>query len=187
MRDHGLLLANALLFVVFLVGMTATGYRVHNNEQVEHGQPVESVGSYLTSGDFFEATFENWESEFLQMGMYVVLTAYLFQRGSSESKPMDEEPPQDEDPRTKANDPNAPWPVRRGGLILRLYEHSLSGLFFLLALNQLVVSILGAADERGNYAYILRVVGFVLILFAIVDKNRSPSRKTVTGSNRRTL
>jgi hypothetical protein len=132
MRDHGLLLANLLLFVVFLVGMTATGYRVHNNEQVEHGQPVESVGSYLTSGDFFEATFENWESEFLQMGMYVVLTAYLFQRGSSESKPMDEEPPQDEDPRTKANDPNVPWPVRRGGLILRLYEHSLSGLFFLL-------------------------------------------------------
>jgi hypothetical protein len=132
MRDHGLLLANVLLFVVFLVGMTATGYRVHNNEQGEHGQPAESVGSYLTSGDFFEATFENWESEFLQMGMYVVLTAYLFQRGSSESKPMDEEPPQDEDPRTKANDPDAPWPVRRGGLILRLYEHSLSGLFFLL-------------------------------------------------------
>ena len=132
MRDHGLLLANLLLFVVFLAGMTATGYRVHNNEQLEHGQPAESVGSYLTSGDFFEATFENWESEFLQMGMYVVLTAYLFQRGSSESKPMDEEPPQDEDPRTKAHDPDAPWPVRRGGLILRLYEHSLSGLFFLL-------------------------------------------------------
>jgi hypothetical protein len=68
----------------------------------------------------------------LQMGMYVVLTAYLFQRGSSESKPIDEEPPQNEDPRTKAHDPDVPWPVRRGGFILRLYEHSLSGLFFLL-------------------------------------------------------
>ena len=64
-------MANLLLFVVFLVGMTATGYRVHNNEQLDHGQPAESVGSYLTSGNFFEATFENWESEFLQMGMYV--------------------------------------------------------------------------------------------------------------------
>jgi zinc transporter ZupT len=64
---------------------------------------------------------------------------------------------------------------------------SFAAAFFLLALNQLVVSILEAADERGNYAYILRVVGFVLILFAIVDKNKSPSRKTVTGSNRRTL
>ena len=42
-----------------------------------------------------EATFKNWESEFLQMGMYVVLTVFLFQRGSSESKPIDEPAPQD--------------------------------------------------------------------------------------------
>ena len=48
--------------------------------------------------DFVEATLENWESEFLQMGMYVVLTAFLFKRGSSESKPIDEPAPQDEDP-----------------------------------------------------------------------------------------
>jgi Domain of unknown function (DUF6766) len=39
-------------------------------------------------GDFVEAALENWDSEFLQMGMYVVLTAYLFQNGSSESKPI---------------------------------------------------------------------------------------------------
>jgi hypothetical protein len=43
--------------------------------------------------------------------------------------------------------------------------------FVLLALNQLVVFAIGANDERGNYAYILRVLGFVLILLAIVDKN----------------
>jgi hypothetical protein len=47
-----------------------------------------SLTDYLTSGDFVEAAFENWDSEFLQMGMYVVLTAYLFQKGSSESKPI---------------------------------------------------------------------------------------------------
>jgi len=49
--------------------------------------------------------------------------------------------------------------------------------FLLLALNQLLVFAIGANDERGNYAYILRVLGFVLILFAIVDKNTFARRK----------
>ena len=43
--------------------------------------------------------------------------------------------------------------------------------FGLLALNQLAVFVLGVGDERYNYAYVLRVLGFVLILLAIVDKN----------------
>jgi hypothetical protein len=54
----------------------------------EHREPPRILTEYLTSGDFVEAALENWDSEFLQMGMYVVLTAYLFQRGSSESKPI---------------------------------------------------------------------------------------------------
>ena len=43
--------------------------------------------------------------------------------------------------------------------------------FWLMAANQTIVSLLGAADERSGYAYILRVLGFVIILFAIADKN----------------
>lgn len=43
--------------------------------------------------------------------------------------------------------------------------------FALLALNQGIASWLGAADERIGYAYLLRVIGFVLILVAIIDKN----------------
>ena len=81
--------------------------------------------------------FENWESEFLQMGMYVLLTAYFVQKGSAESRRVDEPAPQDEDPREHRNDRDAPWPVRRGSeLILRLYENSLAiafGLVFLLS------------------------------------------------------
>ena len=128
LRDHGLLIANLALFVIFFGGMILSGVRVYNSDQLEHGQQAVSLGGYLLSGDFLEATFENWESEFLQMGMYVVLTAFLFQRGSSESKPIDEPAPQDEDPREAADRPGAPWPVRRGGWVLRLYEHSLSHL-----------------------------------------------------------
>ena len=86
---------------------------------------------YLATGDFVEATFENWESEFLQMGMYVVLTAFLYQKGSSESKPLNKTAPQDADPR-EASNRNAPWPVKRGGWPLAVYEHSLAIAFFAL-------------------------------------------------------
>jgi hypothetical protein len=89
------------------------------------GQPPESYIQYLTSGAFVEATFENWESEFLQMGAYVLLTAFLIQKGSPESKNPDGDQV-DQDPRTQRDDPDAPGPVKRGGLVLALYEHSLS-------------------------------------------------------------
>ena len=49
--------------------------------------------------------------------------------------------------------------------------------FALLALNQALAQWLGAADERVGYTYLLRVIGFVLILAAIVDKNLSSRRR----------
>jgi len=91
--------------------------------------------------------FENWESEFLQMGMYIVLTAYLFQRGSSESKPIEGHSPQDEDPRDADLRKPVPWPVRRGGPVLWLYENSLASLFFVLfALSVWMHAVGGARD-----------------------------------------
>ena len=131
--------------MVFIGGMVLAGVRVYNSEQLEHdGSPV-SLWGYLMTGDFAEATFENWESEFLQMGMYVVLTAFLFQRGSSESNPIDEPAPQDEDPRESQDKPGVPWPVKRGGWVLRVYENSLAGLFFLLFLVSWALHAAGGA------------------------------------------
>ena len=131
--DNGLLLACIGLFAVFFVGMIVAGTATYNNEQLEHGSSEQvSVLEYLTTGDFVEATFENWESEFLQMGMYVVLTAFLYQRGSSESKPINSDAPQDDDPRDRSDEPGAPWPVRRGGGVLKVYEHSFAIAFFVL-------------------------------------------------------
>jgi len=49
--------------------------------------------------------------------------------------------------------------------------------FLLFALNQFIISVLWAADERNSYAYILRILGFVIILFAILDKNIVSPRK----------
>ena len=89
-----MLVACLALFAVFFAGMVASGTATYNQEQHEHGSHEQiSMLHYLTTGDFIEATFENWESEFLQMGMYVVLTAFLYQKGSSESKPLHQPAP----------------------------------------------------------------------------------------------
>jgi hypothetical protein len=150
LRDRGLLLVNLLLFVLFIGAMILTGVRVYNDEERQHGgEPVSLLG-YMATGDFAEATFENWESEFLQMGMYVVLTAYLFQRGSSESKPIDEPAPQDEDPREHVDDPDAPGPVKRGGWVLRLYENSLAAAFFLMFLGSWLLHAAGGAQAYSD-------------------------------------
>jgi hypothetical protein len=144
-REHGLVTVNALLFIVFVIGMTLTGWQVSNQELIQHGAAAQSLGAYVTSGDFAEALFENWESEFLQMGSYVVLTVLLFQKGSPESKPIGQPSPQDEDPRGHADDPDAPWPVRRGGWVLVLYENSLLILFSLLLTAAFVLHAVGGA------------------------------------------
>lgn len=134
MRAHGLVLVNLGLFLAFLAGMTLTGWQVADAEALAHGAPSQPLGAYLASGDFWEAVSENWESEFLQMASYVAFTIFLFQRGSAESKPIGEPAPQDEDPRRHRDDPRAPWPVRRGGWVLVLYENSMLVLFALLFL-----------------------------------------------------
>lgn len=148
LKDNGLGLANAVLFVAFFVGMVLTGASSYSDDQVQHGEKPVGVLQYLVTGDFVEATFENWESEFLQMGSYVVLTAFLFQRGSAESKPMDEPAGQDEDPRDAKPKPNRPWPVMRGGLVLAVYEHSLLILFAVLFVASFLLHAAG-----GSVAY----------------------------------
>ncbi|MCZ4578437.1 DUF6766 family protein [Gordonia amicalis] len=144
-RDNGLFLACSALFLVFMLGMIVSGWHAFNAEQMSHGAASVSLSGYLRTGEFVEATFENWESEFLQMGMYVVLTAFLYQRGSSESKPVDSEAPQDVDPRAEKERAGAPWPIRRGGWVLAVYENSLSIAFFALFLASFGLHAFGGA------------------------------------------
>jgi Domain of unknown function (DUF6766) len=149
-KEHGLLLANVGLFLAFFGGMILTGASNYSEDQLAHGQPAVTVAEYLGTGAFVEATFENWESEFLQMGMYVILTVFLFQKGSSESKPMGKDAPQDEDPRDATIKDATPWPVKRGGVVLKLYEHSLSIMFLLLFLASFVLHGIGGADDYNS-------------------------------------
>lgn len=124
-KNNSLSIVLFAAFFVCLFGQIITGYEVYNEDRQEHGQAAVSMPMYLTSGHFGEAVFENWESEFLQMAAYIVLTVFLFQKGSAESKDPDATEESDEKPEGKSSDSNAPWPVRKGGFILTLYKNSL--------------------------------------------------------------
>ncbi|MBH1484791.1 hypothetical protein I5U45_00815 [Stenotrophomonas maltophilia] len=126
-RRNGLSIVLFGLMVLFLVGQALTGWQVPNEELNQHGVAAIGFWDYLASGHFSSATFENWESEFLQMGMYVLLTVRLRQAGSAESRPLD---PAEEKPRVESGP--VPWPVRKGGVWKSLYGHSLAIVFFLL-------------------------------------------------------
>jgi hypothetical protein len=150
LHENSLTLVLLALFLLTMVGQVLTGLRDHNDDQRDHGQPTLSLGPYLLSGHFLEATAENWESEFLQMAMFVLLTARLYQKGSPESKSPEHEEDVDEDPRLRRCDPRAPWPVRKGGVILWLYSHSLSIAFVLLFVLSFVIHAFGGAEAYSE-------------------------------------
>ena len=154
LRENGLSIVLLLLFLVSVVGQTLSGRLHHNEERAERGQRPLTVSEYLASGAFAEAIFENWESEFLQMAAYVVLTVFLRQKGSSESKPIEGEQPVDADPRKADKRKRVPWPVRKGGWVLKLYENSLGlalGLLFLFSfLGHAIGGAKAEAEEHGR-------------------------------------
>jgi len=145
LREYGLSITLLGLFFVIQVGLSLVGQRQYNHEQADHGQPTVSYLEYVRGPAFLEATMENWESEFLQMFAYVLLTAFLFQKGSAESKDPKKQEAVDRDPRQSMDVENAPWPVRKGGIVLKLYENSLSIALFLLFAIAFVLHAVGGA------------------------------------------
>jgi hypothetical protein len=105
------------LFVLFVLGQSIVGYYDANAERYTHQQPLIRYAAYLTSTHLWARIFENWESEFLQMAAYVILTVFLFQRGSAESKDPDTPEEVDEAPRIHQHDPNTPGPVRKAAML----------------------------------------------------------------------
>src|SRR5688572_22053739 len=88
-RNNGLSIVLVVLFLGCWWAQSLAGHKHYNEEQIEHGQAIVTYGEYLTGNHFLEATMENWESEFLQMFAFVVLTVFLYQKGSAESKDPD--------------------------------------------------------------------------------------------------
>jgi hypothetical protein len=146
LQRNALAVACFTIFAAFLVAQSLTGWRTAVADAVQHGGSSFTYWKYLTTGHFAEATFENWESEFLQMGAFVLLTVFFLQKGSGESK-QEHDDPRDEDPRGHRTDPDAPWAVRRGGPWLRVYENSLVIAFAVLFLASFVGHAISGAHE----------------------------------------
>ncbi len=133
--------------IVFLTAQFLTGWTEKNKERGEEGKPALSMGQYFHSGHFIQATFENWESEFLQMTLYVLLTVGLRQLGSSESKKMEGDEAVDREPQPHAD---APWPVKRGGIWLQIYKRSLSLAFAILFLLSFALHFYGSLKAHNE-------------------------------------
>ncbi|RZJ30514.1 MAG: hypothetical protein EOO48_04795 [Flavobacterium sp.] len=151
LRNNSLSAAFVLLFLFSIAGQVVFGRKEYNKELIDNGGNPVSMTAYLQSGHFVESTFENWESEFLQMGLFVVLTIFLQQRGSSESKDFNKPAEVDREPDPKRR--NAPWPVKTGGWILAIYKHSLTIALLVLFAVSFVLHFYGSlADENTELA-----------------------------------
>jgi hypothetical protein len=148
LKNNGLSIVFLLMFIISLVAQCLTGYYHHNQERMEEGQNGLTIFQYLHSGHFIQATFENWESEFLQMALFIVLTISLYQKGSSESKKIDEEEEVDREP--SASRPGAPWAVRKGGFILKIYKHSLTIVFTVLFVCSFILHFYGSFRDENE-------------------------------------
>lgn len=133
------------LFVLAMIVQAYFGWQDHNQDLTDLEAPGIGFKAYLTSGHFFEATFENFQSEFLQMGFYVILTVSLRQIGSAESK--DPQKPEEVDREPDPNRPGAPRAVKMGGWRLLIYKNSLAIAFILLFLISWIGHLYGSFKE----------------------------------------
>ena len=86
--SNSLLIVMTAIWVGSWFAQSVTGWTEFNAEQQTHGEPAVSWASYIGSADFWEATLQNWQSEFLAVGSFAILAVFLRQRGSPESKPV---------------------------------------------------------------------------------------------------
>ena len=117
LRDQGLSLFFFALFAAALIGQSIAGHAEFNDEAVAHGSATLSYWSYVVSSDFGQAVMENWQSEYLQFTLFVFATVWFVQKGSPESKKVDEVGTQ--------TDAEQQVAARDGGLGLFLYSNSL--------------------------------------------------------------
>jgi hypothetical protein len=165
LRNNGLSIALTILFLIALAGQAIAGLKYTNHQRQDHGEPPMTFGAYLRSPEMLEATAENWESEFFQMGVYVFITVFLFQKGSIESKKPEGGNKSDREP--DPSRPGAPWPVKRGGLVLAIYKRSLTLAFVLLFLASFIAHAIGGAGvfnkeqiEHGSTEFV-SVLGYM--------------------------
>jgi hypothetical protein len=127
LKENGLSIVFLALFLAAVTGQAVAGHADFNEEQVRHGDPEISLGRYVVSSDFGTAVMENWQSEYLQFTLFVLLTVWLLQRGSPESKELDKAGLEsDEDQKVGEHaEPSSPAWAKVEGFRRIVYENSL--------------------------------------------------------------
>jgi hypothetical protein len=126
-KHNSLSLAFLGLFLAALVLQAVAGQADFNEDQDRHGDPRISFARYVTSSEFGTAVMENWQSEYLQFTLFIVLTVWLLQRGSPESKELDKAGREsDKDQKVGEHaDPDSPRWAKVAGIRRTVYENSL--------------------------------------------------------------
>lgn len=150
-KHHSLTIVLLGLFLISVCGQFISGWKVENEELARHGEAALALGGYLANAQFLSSVFENWESEFLQMSAYVVLTGILIQKGSAESKDPTA-PNRDSGLKQKALRRGAPHILRQGRLARALYAHSLGIVLFLLFIASFALHWLSSARNAASEA-----------------------------------
>ena len=148
-KNNSLSIVFIVLFLLSMIGQVYFGMQEYNKEIVEEGARAVTWLPYLTSGHFIETTFENWESEFLQMALFVILTIFLIQKGSSESKDPNKKEDVDREPSPRRK--GAPWAVKAGGWILKLYKYSLTIALLLLFAISFIFHLYGSLKDENHH------------------------------------
>ena len=152
-RNNSLSLVFLSLFLVAIVLQAIAGHADFNEDQDRHGDPRISLGRYLTSSAFGVAVLENWQSEYLQFFLFIVLTVWLVQQGSPESKQVGKEG-RETDREQKVGrhaDESSPHWARAGGLRTALYQNSLILVMGLIWIGSwFAQSITGVAEYNAD-------------------------------------
>jgi hypothetical protein len=150
LRENGLALFFLVLFLAAVGLQAVAGWHDFNNDQLRHHGPTISFARYLVSSEFGVAVLENWQSEYLQFTLYVVATVWFVQRGSPESKEL-EQAGQESDERQRIAthaSPDSPRWAKVGGLRTKLYSNSL-----LLVMGAIWVASWAGQSITGRVAY----------------------------------
>ena len=129
LKDNGLSIGFGVIFLASLVGQAISGHTLVNHDAtLHHGDPI-SFWHYVTSALFWTDVMENWQSEYLQFTLYIFATVWLLQKGSNESKPLDNAGGESDEKQLVGEHAkrNSPAWARVGGLRTTIYSNSLVG------------------------------------------------------------
>jgi hypothetical protein len=150
LRDNGLSIAFLALFLVTLVGQAMVGHGLFNHEQMLHHDDPISLGRYVLTSEFAVDVAENWQSEYLQFSLFILGTVWLLQRGSPESKQLDQaglESDKEQKIGRHATADSPRW-AKVGGLRTAIYSNSL-----LIVMTTLWLGSWFAQSVAGRTAY----------------------------------